>query len=305
RCTARSGGYAMDFRHRIAIASVAVWGTAAFAAATPEQCTAALTPKGQEPGNNPCNRLVTIVYAGVQEALRNQNAVPPSAIQPQIQNGDRNASGPAVGVPSGFPTPLAGATVGVAGTKSGPRVLANLSVNPLSVGSDSTKALSWSSRLADITVLLPIATNTSTPPATTNGLDFVGVRLRVNGLAVSSGDAAYQTALDAYTNYANTSSALFESIRAALLGAADVSSCADALTSLNDVASVAACGGAISVSATRQADAVFRDKIKNALWEADRSYLGLDARLDVGDPTFSGNPAARGTVLVTTLAAGK
>src|SRR5690349_14494302 len=66
------------------------------------------------------------------------------------------------------------------------------------------------------------------------------------------------------------------------------------------------CGRTVIASAAlRAAEANLKAASAEARAKADRQYFGLDLRADFGDPTFSGNPDARGTNVLAAVAAGK
>lgn len=280
---------------------------AAFAAPTTEECRQALSKLRELEKDDDCSDLAAQVYTTVKDRLTKQTAqVPPRAVQPIIQLGDASGAGAqSSAVPSGFPTPQAGGNVGVVGTRDGPRMVAALSVNPLSVATSSTKELAWASRTADVSLVVPVQTSQAQGGATRDAFDYIGIHAKVNALGIASGDAVYGAVVDAYKAYAEQSTALSQAIEAALNGASDVGACSTALINADDLTASAACGGSISLSAIREADVAFRAKLAAATWEADRQYFGLDARAEFGDPTFSGDASRRGTTMVATLAAGR
>jgi hypothetical protein len=266
-------------------------------------CGQLLQARGQALVKHNCRKVATLIYDKVRSAVV-AKSLPMDAVEPKPTEtvGGQGSPAQTAAVPSVAPTSQAGGTVAFAGTAAGPRLVSALSLNPLSLGADNAKSFAWSSRTTDISIVVPVATS-GTPSL--SGIDFVGVRLRVNALGPAAGSAAYNAALAAYEGVAQQSTDLAGDIEAALGKASDIARCAAAIEASDLAAESVSCGGQIATGSSVAAQADFQAKIATARAEADRQYLGLDLRGDFGDPTFSGNPGARGATVLAALGAGK
>jgi hypothetical protein len=193
--------------------------------------------------------------------------------------------------PSIATTPLAGGALAVGTTEDGPRLVAALSLNPASALAGETEDLATTSRLADLSIVVPVDTSGDEGAS---AVDYVGVRARLNLLAFSQGPAALELAvrdlresLDAYSDRIHDQ--LLVDLRNALRSASDRSACAAAIRNCETDEEVAkVCGGQTvgsSWRASRDATEVARERVRR---ELDGNTLGLDLRMDFGDPTFSG-----------------
>ncbi len=218
------------------------------------------------------------------------------------------------------PVSMTSANAALVATKTGFRIIANGAINPAALLTDvasgsrkvSPKSAASASRSADISILLPID-----PAATgtqgTQAFDYVGVRLRVSLLGWLSADRMVE---GARAVYARALTRLREQLQAAgdFIDAATVLiskaphkyDCRMALGAGDAQKIESACGDTIGPTLRQliESDGALRNALSAARAEADRSYLGADIRMDLGDPSFSKDPAARGAYLLTALAGG-
>ena len=196
-------------------------------------------------------------------------------------------------------------------------------------------------RLTDVSLVVPV--NPAGSTAGNGGLgsfDYVGVRLRINATPLFK-DALYPVALKAVRKAFNDALAA-EASRSKtadeLLASFDGSGCASSLlprkprhpacdrpiASSQDfeaqVEGAAGCAEALAAGVasqittacrrpidddpSRSAEAKLHGALATLRDQYDASYIGLDARYDYGDPTFSGLAIARGSHLLAALAAG-
>jgi hypothetical protein len=198
-------------------------------------------------------------------------------------------------------------------------------------------------RVADLSLILPInPAGSTTGSGGLGSFDYVGFRLRVNatglfkdslyGLATKKVDATFKSALAAEGQVDNkigpllaafdpsacaasylsgakvapdcsaqvqTSAATF----ASRLGAA--TACAEAIVTALPTNIEAACNQSLDVfDNSRKAEAALHAALATLRDQYDADYIGLDARYDFGDPTFSGLAIARGSHLLAALAFG-
>ncbi|HEX4386395.1 MAG TPA: hypothetical protein VH083_25750, partial [Myxococcales bacterium] len=255
-------------------------------------------------------------------------------------------------VPGVAPVAQSGASAGFAGTQTGMRLLASVAVNPaglMTTSASSTssttaaaqKAGTLASRIADISVVVPIDTsgNHKTSPGALGSFDYVGVRVRVNALPFFQDDLYAQAKAHVDKVFADLLATEGKASDAAarLLSAYDDTGCALAIatgaTQPAQCQTAPAAGfDAVVIAAARCADAIESSKadqiesqcghplpeieaqraaellLYNGLQfrrdQHDADYLGLDIRYDYGDPTFSNDPAARGNYVLAGVAAG-
>lgn len=260
-----------------------------------------ITPQAP-PRGLPCRQVAVFLLDKMLE-----QGVPTEAVQPIVDvGGTHGGAGQSSAVPSVLPTPEAGATVSASGTHAGPKLLAEIRVNPLSLAAASTEDKAYYSRVADIRLLLPVSSGAA--PSSLQDIKYVGLRVLVNmaGLGVLSEPsgshvyAASQTALKVQA----ASSSMLRRLRELLEKSSDVPGCANALLAKNEQAAQAMCGGAISLQEVTLANQEFLKAVGKARIEADSRYWGLDLRGDFGDPTLAGDEHRRGTYLSASMAGG-
>jgi hypothetical protein len=158
-----------------------------------------------------------------------------------------------------------------------------------------------------VSIIVPFSTDGTMPtmPSDLGHIaDYLGVRVRINAAALS--DTTYTRAVAAYTAVMTEMQGVQPGVLAALnaAGAEHVHDCAAALEA--DVSTAAPKCGGRTVDRMALVDTVTRAEASIAAMrtEVDRWYAGLDLRADFGDPTFSRDPAVRGTFMTGAVAAG-
>ncbi len=294
----------MALRARLALSCALALSTAAPANERDRKCAEALLALGAavpDPASNSCAYLKGNLQAALSTPAA-PDAVPLEAIEPLPQgNASPIAAGQTTPVPSLAPAGLAAGTLGFSGTQTGPKVVTILSINPLTLPMTDTKKLAWASRTADLTVALPISTSPAGGGA--SAFEYVGVRLRLNAFGALNGSAALAAATKRYEAFAQSSNALWNQVLQVIDTAPDVVACAKALYQRSERVE-AACGAAVGTSLLAESRQALLESLNDLRFEADRQYLGLDLRGDFGDPTFSGDPALRGSLLLGALGYG-
>ena len=256
--------------------------------------------------------LERIIPGPARMRLQNRAANAESSLSPQdVQPVTTNASGAqgsaaqTAPVASIEPTAMTGGVLAISGAASGPRLLTALSVNPFTLGTTGdVRSFAVRSRLADVSVVLPFNTSSTTGGMPTQTFDYVGLRIRVNLLASATGGelvSEIQRGLDALQGQVN---GLDMALDAKLSTARDVSACADAILLLDNSRVTADCGGEPLPLVESEVDRRVREVFERARNRADRWYLGADLRADFGDPTQSNVSASRGTWLFAAVAGG-
>lgn len=211
--------------------------------------------------------------------------------------GAQGSPGEVAAVPSVAPTPLAGGTVALAGTETGPRMITSLGLNPGALSSETARTYAVQSRFADIAVVLPTRLENDDSG---DAFDFVGVRARLNVVAPWSGETAYEQAkaiaTERYRNLGALQAEQLSQLTNALVGAKDVQRCYDAILGSNTDDVGKFCGSPLQETNLLEAEKAARLALQRVRRAADKSYLGLDLRLNVGDYTFSGQDEAEHAV---------
>jgi hypothetical protein len=197
-------------------------------------------------------------------------------------------------------------------------------------------------RLSDVSLIVPVnPSGTTTGGSGLGSFDYLGVRLRVNAtsllqdalypLAQQAVKKTFHDALLAEKSASDKIEPLLASFdpsgcAASYLGgkspaiqcAGNISSadafaiqiaaataCAEAITTGVPDKIENACGQPLDVfNASRKAEAAVHGALATLRDQHDASYIGLDARYEFGDPTFSGLPISRGSHLLAALALG-
>lgn len=253
-----------------------------------------------------CLRLPRAVAASLTARLGRAPRVPIKASPRDLQS---RASGNAAGgagaagteaVATVQPTALAGGTLGALGTGGGADGIAAISLNPLAMLAGGGAAGAAKSRIADITLLAPLAND----PAG-DSLRYLGLRIRINT------ESAHQrrvldSAESLFRNRVVANLASMRRLEAIFAEAPDAAACAGALAAAqpgDDVTS--ACGAPFDVGAYDVSGAAFRKYTATIRDSLDARYVGLDLRLDRGDPTFGAVPGLDGTFLYAGVAMGR
>lgn len=190
------------------------------------------------------------------------------------------------------PITLAGGAVTLAGTRSGTKGVGTITVNPLALAQpDSVVA----GRILDLSVSAPFDLDSGVNQETR----YLSARLRVNATAPFSA-GPLQAAVD---KWLSIEGGYADSLQAVLEKAPDPKTCAESVASTHKVTKEA-CGQDLGADAVAKARAAALAEIEKARRAADRYYLGIDARLDTGDPTGTIVVGDKGTHLLGGIAAG-
>ena len=213
-------------------------------------------------------------------------------------------------IPGVSPTALASGSIAMVGSEAGDDALVALGLNPavLFFINEASEALARYSRFMDLSVFLPV-TETSTG-TNDDGLDYFGLRLRMNWFGVAAGDQLWDESAVLIRDWmARTGQALAKTLE--LLGdAPNMTACAIALDGGADEAAVtSACGRPLDLGIDAdQANAVARElgeALARVRRDLDADYFGADIRLDWGDPTLGAVPGASGTSLFAGVGYGR
>jgi hypothetical protein len=190
------------------------------------------------------------------------------------------------------PITLAGGALTLAGTRSGTKGIGTISVNPLALASPDSAVLG---RIFDLSVSAPFDLDNGVNQDTR----YFSARLRVNATApISAGPL--QTAVDKWLHAAG---AYADSLQTILEKAPDPKACAESVAATQKVTKEA-CGEDLGDEAVAKERQIALDEIEKARRAADRYYLGLDARIDTGDPSGTIVVGDKGTHILGGIAAG-
>jgi hypothetical protein len=215
-------------------------------------------------------------------------------------------------IPSVQPTGVAAGTIAALGTRAGQDAIAALSVNPfvLFLASEASRQLARGSRLADVTVYIPVsgATQSSTAPlADPNKLRYVGARVRFNFLGLSSGDKVWAEADKILKEQISQSSVFVTAMTGVFQVVPNVKACVDALLKPAPAAAGSAPCDTLDVNwKLDEAQALkLHEQLAAIRRQADSKYFGADIRYDFGDPTLGEVENASGKFLFAGLAVGR
>lgn len=222
----------------------------------------------------------------------------PIAVQADRQTSSNKAGSSAQldPVESVQPITLVGGAVSLSGTRSGTKAVGTMTVNPLALMSTKNVV---ASRVFDITVSAPFDLD----GGTNQDNRYVSGRIRVNMFAPLSA-ARLQSAADKMTAMLRAEGAHSDQLEVILSKAQNKQACVDAIIKTRVVAA-GACDEALDGKPIDEARAALLKELKDARREADSYYLGLDARVDSGDPTGTTFVGDKGTHILGGLAAGK
>jgi len=258
-----------------------------------EQCAAALASlRGQPLTRASCQTLaVFLVDTLTQSYYRTENnaRIPPRDVQ-SSRAGDAVPVGSpaqAEAVPGVQPAALASVALATVGSDGGTDALTSISINPtLLFGPDDTRALARWSRFTDLTISFPV----SDIEGGIGGLDYLGLRARVNLTAARVGDAVFNGVLDAYKEVLEGEGLLTARIKRVLEEAPDVERCARSILASRLGEEAEGCNSDVRIEVAPGAYRRLKEKIALAREKADAKYLGLDLRFDTGDPTLGAVP---------------
>jgi len=278
------------------------------------RCGRALEAREQQvpPGNTDAcfvlaNYFVSVHTDGLYRALAAEH-VSPRDVQPRTGGGAATGGSAAQGdaVPSVRPLPLAGGTVSAVGSEAGAHAITAVTLNPsvfLTSARDPREAAAWS-RFGDLTVFFPVD---GLDQDNDGKVDYFGARARLNIAGPAAGSRVLRAAGRAFAALVQEETDLADRITRALLEGPDPDGCIDALDAetLDGEAVLEACGDALALTLDPREMRRLQQALEAARAEADAGYLGLDLRLDVGDPTLGAVAGASGTRLFGGLALGR
>jgi hypothetical protein len=240
-----------------------------------------------------CDALATRLSAFDEGSLKDVNAATKAeelakreallqraaASDRQTANNKSGASAQLEPVESIQPITVAGGALSFSGTRSGTKGVGTISVNPLALALPDRFDFA---RLMDLSMSAPF----DLAGRATNQDPYVSTRLRIN-ITGPFAAAELQKQVDAWLKVAGIYA---DDQEKALRGAKDVKRCAYEIAE-HQRATVEACQQDVDSSGVRKAREQAYAAMQRARREADRYYLGLDARFDTGDPT---GPAVEG-----------
>lgn len=266
-------------------------------------CTAEFGRRSTEPLDDSARACVGLAGWLVNE-LAEKLEPPAGAVQSRRAGEAIPAGTPAQteAVPSVQPTALASASLGITGSEVGTDALTSISLNPatLFAGTDAEAAARWG-RFTDITLFFPVTDAGDIG----RSLDYVGARVRMNITGVADGDKLLQRAKDAFNTVLRAETNLELDLRAALQSASDVRLCVRSALESEPGDRLAGCGGNITIGLSPSAYKKLRESLAAVREKADARYLGLDLRVESGDPTLGAVPGADVMALQAGLALGR
>jgi hypothetical protein len=192
------------------------------------------------------------------------------------------------------------------GSDAGANAVAAVTLNPsvfLTSARDPREAATWS-RFGDLTVFFPVD---GLDRDNDGKVDYFGARTRLNLAGPAAGSRILRAAGRAFAALVQEETDLADRITRALLEGPDPDGCIAALDTktLDGAAVLEACGDALELTLDPREMRRLQQALEAARAEADAGYLGLDLRLDVGDPTLGAVAGASGTRLFGGLALGR
>ena len=279
-----------------------------------KQCAAELVKEGVSEedaaaSEEPCFELANALESrvSVPATLRMMlDRTPPRDFQSRATGNAGTAGAPSQGeaVPSVQPLALAGGSLAAVGSEGGTDAIAAFTINPaiLFGPQDETRAAALS-RLLDLTVLAPV---NDLDRDQDGKIDYWGIRARVNMTGPGAGKHLRE-AVTAFAARVQQSAIVAASLDTVLRETPDFERCVAAFrTDSVEVEQVTgSCGRRLQIAPDAQTLERFREALAHARDSADARYLGLDLRLDQGDPTLGATPGAAGTALFAGLAYGR
>jgi hypothetical protein len=190
------------------------------------------------------------------------------------------------------PISLAGGSVTLSGTRSGTKGVGTITVNPLALAVPSRADLG---RVFDLSVSAPFALDSGVSQDTR----YFSARLRVNATAPFSA-RELQLRVD---NWLKEEGKYGDSLQEVLSKAPNVVVCAETVAKTHKVTKEA-CGQDIDTAVLEKIRKDALASIEEARRAADKYYVGLDARIDSGDPTGTIVVGDKGTHVLGGIAAG-
>jgi hypothetical protein len=271
---------------------------------TDEQaCGTELEARSGEPPDN-AKKACAALATWLVDALAEKLVVPAGAVQSR-RAGEAIPAGTTAqteAVPGVQPTALASASLGITGSEVGTDALTSISLNPatLFAGTDAEAAARWG-RFTDITLFFPVTDAGDIG----RSLDYVGARVRMNITGVTEGDRLLKDAKEAFNKVLRAETNLGLDLRDALKSASDVKLCVGSALESQPGDRLAGCGGDITIGLSPSAYKELRESLAAVREKADARYLGLDLRVESGDPTLGAVPGADVTALQAGVALGR
>ena len=211
--------------------------------------------------------------------------------------------------PSVTPTGLASGSIAMVGSEAGDDAIVALGINPavLFFIDEASEALAKYSRFMDLSVFVPV---TEADANADDGLDYFGVRLRMNWFGMAAGKELWSESAGLVRNWMTGAGQLIATIEAILSDAPDVTACATALArGVEGPAVTQACGQDVDLELhVEQAEAAARElgeELRRVRRRLDANYFGADVRMDWGDPTLGAVADASGTFLFAGVGYGR
>ena len=235
-------------------------------------------------------------------------AVSPRDLQ-QTNSGDAATGGTVAqgeAVPTVQPMAIGGGSVAAVGSDAGANAITALTINPaiFFTTPGSREATAKWSRLTDVTVFFPVD---GLDQDDDGSVDYFGVRLRVNMTGVAAGSKIMREARKALVGLLKGEEEQTAALAETFRGAPNLEACvAGLLSTTKDAGAIGRdCGAGVRVKIDEEKYRQFRRQLATVREEADAKYVGLDLRLDVGDPTLGVVPNASATRLTAGLAFGR
>ena len=257
----------------------------------------------------PCFQLAVSLVDKVRTPLVLQamlRRVPPRELQSRAAGDAGTAGSPSQGeaVPSVQPLALAGGSLAAVGSGGGTDAIAAFAINPAMLfGVQDKLRAAALSRLLDLSILVPI---NDLDRDEDGAVDYYGIRARLNitgpRIATKLAKVARTFALEA-----QKTAEVSDALSGILAGAPDFEGCLAALRAepMDPSRVSETCGKPVDFGLDSKVIENFRQALSEARDSADAQYLGLDLRLDQGDPTLGATPDAAGTALFAGVAFGR
>ena len=271
-------------------------------AAEPDSACAAVLRSRGHPGSSCRSLAVAIVTRATERMYRpDPRDLQHTAPRPALAGSAAQSEA----VPGVQPLAVSGVSLAAAGTDSGARSLVAITLNPavLFVSPGDAEAIAAASRIADLTLLLPV------DDLDRNGdgrVDYVGARFRLNLVGASAGRRVREAGR-AFLRAVQAEADLVNEVLGALRRTESPESCGAELLEARSSRTrrVRRCGGEVGLEPDSAVYREMRERIRAAREEADARYLGLEVRADFGDPLLSGRVPDRTTALSAGLGFGR
>ena len=267
-------------------------------------CATELQRRTAEPPDNPAEACAGLA-GWLVDTLAEKVYEPPAGAVQSRRAGEAIPAGTTAqteAVPGVQPTALASASLGISGSKVGTDALTSVSLNPATLfgGTDAEAVARWG-RFTDITVFFPVTDAGDIGKS----LDYVGARVRINVTGVLDGGALLEDAKRAFNAVLRTETNLLLDFTDALRSAPDAELCVRSALESEPGDRLEGCGGNITVGLPPSAYKELRERLAAVREKADARYLGLDLRVETGDPTLGAVPGADVTALQAGVALGR